>query len=247
VPGGQELRIHDLRTGRWQPWIRAADIKSPLWSPRGDRLVVRVADSTRAALLLGSPDATESPDTLMSGGDRQIVYDVMDYVDDNTILLRDPQRPAVYRINLSTRPMRVDTLLTDAYFTVVSPDKRHIAWHASLGNLLYVASYPPGGQRHQIATGAVEPLWLSPTELLFRSNVTWYKARIDGATGELTGPPTIWARDTRFLDTPGWSNRPSWDGGIIYSRSSGQDDIRYLRFLPDFIPRMKSAVDAANR
>jgi hypothetical protein len=172
---------------------------------------------------------------------------VLDYVDDNTVLLRDTQRPAVYRIDLSPRPMRIDTLLTDAYFTVVSPDKKHIAWHASLGNQLFVGSYPLGAQRQQIAAGAVEPLWLSPTELLFRSNVTWYKARIDAATGELTGPPTIWARDSRFLDTPGWSNRPSRDGGIIYSQSPPQADVRFLRFIPDFIRRMKTAVDEANR
>lgn len=57
----------------------------------------------------------------------------------------------------------------------------------------------------------------------------------------------MWGHDTRFLDTPGWSNRPSWDAGIIYSRSSPQDDARYLRFIPDFVTRVKAAVDGASR
>jgi hypothetical protein len=59
--------------------------------------------------------------------------------------------------------------------------------------------------------------------------------------------PTLWARDIRFLDTPGWSNRPSRDGGIIYSQSLPQADARYLRFIPDFVRRMERAVNEANR
>jgi serine/threonine protein kinase len=99
----------------------------------------------------------------------------------------------------------------------------------------------------QVATGAVEPIWLSSTEILYRSSVTWFKARIDPSSGEPVGSPALWARDSRFLDTPGWSNRPSRDGGIIYLQGLSQGDMRYLRFIPDFVRRMKRAVDEANR
>ena len=76
--------------------------------------------------------------------------------------------------------------------------------------------------------------------------MTWYKVRIDPASGEPVGAPTLWARDIRFLDTPGWSNRPSRDGRIIYSQSLSPTDTRFLRFIPDFVNRMKRAVDDAN-
>ena len=59
------------------------------------------------------------------------------------------------------------------------------------------------------------------------------------------GAPRIWARDPRFVDTPGWSNRASWDGGIIYSQGPEQTDSRYLRFIPDFITRFKATVNGA--
>ena len=50
-----------------------------------------------------------------------------------------------------------------------------------------MAEYPAGAKRQQVATGAVEPIWLSSTELLYRSSVTWYKVQIDPASGEPVG------------------------------------------------------------
>jgi len=155
--------------------------------------------------------------------------------------------PGVYRIDMPAKPVKMDTIFTDAFFTTVSPDGKHLLWQDAATSQLCVGSYPPGATRHQIASSAVEPLWLSPTELLYRSNVTWYKVRIDPATGEPVGVPMIWGRDQRFLDTPGWSNRPSRDGGIIYSQSLSESGARYLRFIPNFTERMKRAVDEANR
>jgi hypothetical protein len=161
--------------------------------------------------------------------------------------MRDVRTPGVYRIDISAKPVRIDTLFTDAFFPTVSPDRKHFAWQNAATNQIFVADYPPGAKRQQVATGAVEPIWLSSTELLYRSSVTWYKVRIDRMSGEPVGAPVLWARDSRFLDTPGWSNRPSRDGGIIYSQGLSSGDMRYLRFMPDFVRRMKRAVDEANR
>jgi hypothetical protein len=247
TPEGQELRIYDLRTQRRHVWLRAATINAPLWSPRGDRLVVRVQDGPRAALVIGSPGAATAPDTLMRADERGDALDAVEFHDDTTILARDVRSFAAFRIDPSKRPVRVDTLLRDGIFPEISPDGKHLAWHSDVTNQLFVGSYPPGGRQRTIAAGGVEPLWLAPNDLLFRSGVTWYRARLDPATGELTGPPTVWARDTRFLDTPGWSNRPSWDGGIIYSQSATSGGARYLRFIPDFTARVKAAADGAKR
>jgi serine/threonine-protein kinase len=243
---GVELRIYDLRIGRPQTWLRGNDIKMPLWTPRGDRLAVYVQNDSGAALLIGSPDASAPPDTLMRGQGPESVFDAVHFSDDTTLIARAAGTRS-YRLHLATRPVRIDTLVDDAFFTTVSPDGKHLAWHTATSNQLFVGTYPPSARRELIATAGVEPLWLSATSLLFRSSITWYEARIDPASGELTGPPTVWARDPRFLDTPGWSNRLSWDGGILYARSPLPSDARFLRFIPHFAARVKTAVDGAGK
>lgn len=247
TPEGDELRIYDLRSGLKQVWLRAPVIRMPLWSPRGDRIVVRVEDDAGAALVIGSPDASGAPDTLMRRvGDRDAL-DAMEFSDDSTIIARGVQTAMAFRITLSGRTVRLDTLMNDVYYMTRSPDGKRLAWHTSQSNQLFTSPYPPGTQRQQVAIGGVEPIWLSPTNLLFRSSVTWYMARLDPSTGALVGAPTLWARDPRFVDTPGWSNRPSWDGGIIYPQEPLQGAVRYLRFVPDFVTRLKAAVDSVRR
>ena len=245
TPEGDELRIYDLRSGLSQVWLRAPIIRMPLWSPRSDRIVVRVENDAGAALLIGSPDASGAPDTLMRRVGEQDALDALDFSDDSTILARDTRVASIFRLTLSGRSVRIDTVAKDAIFMTRSPDGTRVAWHTSQTNQLFTGPYPRGTQQSQVAAGGVEPIWLSPTELLYRSGVTWFAARFDRVSGALIGAPRVWARDPRFVDTPGWSNRPSWDGGIIYSQSPAQTDSRYLRFIPDFITRLKAAVDGA--
>ncbi len=242
---GDELRIYDVRTGLSQVWLRAPIIRMPLWSPRSDRIVVRLENDAGAALLIGSPDASGAPDTLMRRVGEQDALDALEFSDDSTILARDSRIPSVFRLTLSGRSVRIDTLSKSAIYMTRSPDATRVAWHTAQTNQLFVGPYPRGTQQLQVAVGGVEPIWLSPTELLYRSGVTWFTARFDRASGALIGAPRVWARDPRFVDTPGWSNRPSWDGGIIYPQSPEQTDARYLRFIPDFITRLKGAVDGA--
>ena len=63
----------------------------------------------------------------------------------------------------------------------------------------------------------------------------------------MIGTPTRWGSDPRFLDTPGWSNRPSRDGGIVYMQSPNEGNARFIRFIPNFVATMKAAVDKANK
>ncbi|WP_310571604.1 hypothetical protein, partial [Gemmatimonas sp.] len=242
---GDELRIYDLRSGLMQVWLRAPIIRMPLWNPRSDRIVVRVDNDAGATLLIGSPDASGAPDTLMRRVGDQDALDALDFSDDSTILARDSRNPTVFRLTLSGRSVRIDTVSKDAIFMTRSPDGTRLAWHTSQTNQLLTGPYPRGTQQQQVAVGGVEPIWLSPTELLYRSGVTWFAARFDRVSGALIGAPRLWARDPRFVDTPGWSNRASWNGGIIYSQGPEQTGSRYLRFIPDFITRLKTAVDGA--
>jgi hypothetical protein len=93
----------------------------------------------------------------------------------------------------------------------------------------------------------VEPIWLSPYELLYRFGAVWYVARVNPETGEPLGAATLWARDPRFSDTSGWSNRPAHDGGILYVQSPEQANPTFLRVIPNWVDQMKRAVAEANR
>ena len=244
---GQELRIYDLLTGQIQTWLRADNIRFSLWNPAGDKIAVRVEDHTGAVLLYGSPTSSSAPDTLMSGPRADAVHDVFDFADDHTILTRDGETSAAYRIDIVTRPVRVDTIFADALFATVAPGGKRIAYHAATAGGLRVSAYPLASERLQVSSIGIEPLWLSSDALLFRSSVTWYLARFDARSGELTGPPVKWGQDLLFADTPGWSNRLSHDGGIIYAQTQLMPDARFLRFVPDFVTRMKAAVREANK
>jgi eukaryotic-like serine/threonine-protein kinase len=245
TPDGQELRVYDLRSGQRLVWQRAARIGFPAWSPSGARLAVQVSRPQGAVLIVGAPESSAPPDTFPTDAASQV--DVLEFLDEETLLVRDSDGKMAARVDLRVRPLRIDTLLRGSIFATTSPDRRRVAWHAPEARTLFVAGFPPTSTRIQVASGGVEPMWLSNTELLYRSSVRWYLARFDARTGELTGPPTLWGEDYRFLDTPGWSNRPSHDGGILYSQSVRSDDVPFLRVMPNFVERMKAAVAAADR
>jgi serine/threonine-protein kinase len=246
TPQGHELRIYDLRTGQHQTWLRAEYIGGPFWDPKGDNIVVRTWNGTRAAILRGSPDAANPPDTVMSAASLNQVPEPTDYHDDANLLARGAIEPyPAIRIDLTRHPAAFDSLIPGAVFVQISPDGHRLVWQSQYTGQLNLTSYPPGPRQQLVALGGVEPLWLSSNELLFRSGATWNLVRI-GADGTVSSPER-WGTDPHFLDTPGWSNRLSWDGGIIYVQSTDVNDARFLRFLPDFVTMMKRAVDKANR
>jgi hypothetical protein len=83
--------------------------------------------------------------------------------------------------------------------------------------------------------------------VVYRSGVSWYSSHVNPSTGETTGSPTLWGRDPRFSDTAGWSNRVSWDGGIIYVQGPEQSSAHYLRVVPNWVAKMRAAVDSVGR
>ena len=243
---GQELRIFDLRDGQRFTWLRGELIRHALWSPDGERLMVGVRDSARWSLIEGVPGAGRAPDTLYSGDIATRNFDGIDYRVDTLALAQDASLTSAVRFNPARRPVRFDSIATGTRFVALSPDGRHIAYGEESGRIV-ITTPEPGGRLRQLATDGTEALWLSSTEVLYRSGVSWHLARIDAASGEPVGAATFWARDPRFSDTPGWSNRPSHDGGIIYLQGPAQVSSPYLRVVPNWVARMRRAVDAANR
>jgi serine/threonine-protein kinase len=244
---GQELRIYDLRDGQRLTWLRAEAIQHPLWSPSGDRLVVGVRDSTRRSVLSGTPSSGAPPDTLFAVNSPNFPLYPVDFYSDNAILAEDGTESVTKRFDPSVVPARFDSVVTEAAFSSVSPDGKRVVYQSTQTARIIVTSYPVAGRRWQVSSDGVEPLWLTSTEVLYRSGVSWYLARINPATGEPLGPATFWGRDPRFSDTPGWSNRLSHDGGIIYVQGPEQTRTAYLRIVPNWVARMKAAVDGANR
>jgi hypothetical protein len=243
--GGQELQIHDLRDGQRIKWLRAELIRHALWSPDGQRLIVGLRDSTRWSILSGVPSTGMPPDTLYSSG-LEFGFDPLDYRANDAVVAQNWTTYAAVRFDPNVRPIHFDTMATNVRFASLSPDQTRMMYTEESGRLV-VASYPAGRARWQVTADGAEPLWMSPTEILFRRGVSWYLARLDPATGEPRGAPTFWGRDSRFSDTAGWSNRLSHDGGIIYLQGPAQESGSFLRVIPGWVERMKAAVDEANR
>ncbi len=244
---GNELRIYDLRDGQHFTWLKGETVRHPLWSADGEQLMTAVRDSTRWTILRGAPSSGARPDTVESFAFDPNNPDPLDFHDDRSAVAQSWATNVAMQFDPSASRPKFDTVLTDVRFPAVSPNGKLIVYQAVEGPRIMVTGFPVAGRRWQLASQGVEPLWLSPTEVLYRSGVLWYLARLNPETGEPVGAPILWARDPRFSDTSGWSNRSSHDGGIIYVQGPEQASTTYLRVVPDWVRQMKAAVDAANR
>ena len=246
-PGYQELRVHDLGGGQSFVWQRHEYIGQPLWSTDGAWLIMLVADSSGAAILRGSPSAAVPPDTVFASNNRAAVPGPMDLHDPHDVVASISFPPVLVRFDPLGRPLRLDTIARDRLFAMTSPDGRHMVFSVESGSRIIMTSAPPGSWERQVAASSVEPVWLSNSEILYRSGVTWHVSHVNPATSELVGSATVWGSDPRFSDTFGWSNRPDWSGGIIYLQGPEGTSARYLRIVPDWVAEMRAAADRANR
>jgi eukaryotic-like serine/threonine-protein kinase len=243
---GQDLEVYDLKNGQRHTWMRAEAIRHALWSPAGDRLTVAVRDSTRWSLLSGAPGSGVAADTLFTTTEA-FYPDPMDAPAGNQVLVQDWGKFVALRFDPTASRAHFDTIMTEAMFIAVSPDGKHFLYESADEKRVLVTSYPVPGRRWQVSSDGVEPLWLSSTEVLYRSGVSWYLVRLNPTTGEPVDAATLWGRDPRFEDTPGWSNRPSHDGGILYVQGPDQVSASYLRVVPDWVAQMEKAVEKTNR
>jgi hypothetical protein len=247
-PGYQELRIFDLQGGQSFTWLRAAYVDQPLWSPNGDNtLLLGVRDSAGAAILSGVPSSAAAPDTVFAADQAAAVPRLLDWPSPHQVIGLTEGSYRVIRLDPVARVARFDTIASEGQFVMASPDGRHLVLSRAAGSRIVVTAATPGTWERQIASSAVEPLWLSSSELLYRAAFVWKVVRIDPATGEPEGPASEWGADRRFADTFGWSQRPDWHGGIIYLQGPPATQATYLRVIPNWAAQMERAVDEANR
>jgi hypothetical protein len=247
LPQNQELRVHDLRDGQDFTWLKAEYIRHPLWSPDGRRLIVWAQTGDRSVILAGARATAPALDTLLTATAPASLPDVVGYQDERTVLAQDWSASVALRLDLTQQPVRLDTVISDAKFVNLSPDGHRLAFQNAEADRVVISAFPPGAERLQVGSFGVEPLWLSDRQLLFRVGRSWSMVALDPASGETVGSPVPWGQDPRFSDTPGWSNRLSHDGGIIYVQGPAQATAQYLRVIPGWAAKMKAVVDSVNR
>jgi len=242
---GQELRIYDLSSGRYQTWIRRPSVTHPVWSPRGDQLVFSAYDS----LFVGSPDRSGSPEFLLhvpGGGD------AMQWMSDGRVTVFQYESYGVWALQIDRRPVAVDTLFSGHGFTWLSADGRWVAYVNSTWTEAWIEPLPRDGRRYPAAAGNLaDPQWISAFE--FGVPITdGGQTRIERVTVDPSADPPVrnrgwWADAPEFRDTNGPSFAPAAGGGLIYLRGAADRSATYLRVVPGWVKRMKQAVDEANR
>jgi hypothetical protein len=133
----------------------------------------------------------------------------------------------------------------DAVFPSLAPGGRLLVYSSTRTAEVVLTPNPLRNRRVAVARNGGEPHWLSPGRLNYRSGLEWMQVDVNPVTGELAGPAQSWLRDARFSDTPGWSQHPTRDGGLIYVQGPARTGAAYLRVVPNWVAKMKKAVDEA--
>jgi hypothetical protein len=242
---GEELRIYDLRTGRHVMWVRRAEVRQPVWSPGGDRLLFSSADS----VFVGSPDLSSGPEFVFRTSERFEGFTWMP--DDRVVGVLWGQGLAV-ALRVGRRPATLDTLLPDASFVRPSPDGRWIAYSNREFTAVWLEPLPRDGRRYQVAAGAMDEVhWLSSSELVISTDdargVGIERVAVTSSANPPVGSRRRWLQPQEFRRTAGQAFTLSPDGRVVYVRGAAEVPVRYLRVIPQWVDRMKRAVDVANR
>ena len=240
---GEQLRVYDLQTGRSVLWQQRESIRQPVWSSTGDRLVVQMNDS----VFMGSPDASRAPELLFVSDD---AFEPFTWLPDDRLFGVSWDASQAAFLRLDQRPVTLDTLFGDAAFTIPSPDGRWIAYNSADFTTIWLEPLPRTGRRYQVATGGVyDPGWLSPTELMYSvygTTTRFYRVTIDAGADPPVGDRRLWLEARNVVGTPGLSATLTPDGRVVFVQGEEPKRATYLHVVPDWVSRMKRAVDEAN-
>ena len=249
VRDGQELRIHDLADGRSQTWLRAPIVGGvgPVWSPRGDRLAVWMRNDSTSALVVGSPDAAASPDTLVAGTASNPAPPPSRWLSDSVLLLIS--RGTVLSFDPRSGGRVLDTVAHANFpgvFPVVSPNRRFFLSRSPGGGTTITPI--PAGDRVSRIPGASEAMWVSATTVRYQleGGVGLYEVSVDSVTGQVRGVPRPYFSDPRMVHPPGLSHRPVSNDGMMYVQGPARTTATYLRVIPNWVAKMKQIVDSAD-
>jgi serine/threonine-protein kinase len=241
---GMELRIYDLSSGRYRTWIRGPVLTHPVWSPDGDRLAFGDGDS----IFVGSPDRSSSPEFLLHVPG----FEAMRWMPDDRLFGMRWHPNAALALRLDRRPVTIDSLFTDTGYLFPSADGQWIANSNAAYTEAWIEPLPRDGRRFLAAAGNVEDIqWLSAFELGVPIT-DGPRTRIERVTVDPRANPPVrnrgwWADAPQFRDANGPSFATAPGRGLIYMRGAIEKPASYLRVVPQWVDRMKQAVDEANR
>jgi serine/threonine-protein kinase len=245
VRDGQELRIHDLVEGPSHTWLSAPRVRNLVWNPGGDRVATLLMDDSTSALVVGSPDAVTAPDTLVRGSRDAPAPAPMWWRSESRLVVSNDRQ--LLELDPRARPVKIDTVaqLDEQYFPVLSSDGRFLLFGSPSG----VSGITPFPSRSSVSRiqGATEALWVSRTIVRYRADpgFTWYELSVDSLTGQVRGAPRPYYTDSLLVQPVGYSHRVAPSGGMVYVRGSARNTATYLRVVPNWVEKMKHAVDSA--
>ena len=73
-----------------------------------------------------------------------------------------------------------------------------------------------------------------------------YEVSVDSLTGTVRGAPRPYFSDPRIVNGVGLSHLPVSNGGILYVQGPARTTGTYLRVVPNWVAKMKHAVDSAD-
>jgi hypothetical protein len=245
--GGEELRVYDLRTGAHDVWGKGASTH-PVWNARGDRLIF----GSLHELVIGALDQTTKPELVYRwSGDS--LFEAFAWGADDRLVADNWGPNVVVSLDLKRTPPAFEPVAQQAAFPSLSPDGRWISYASRSFDALWLQPYPANGKRYQVATGEITTShWLSPTELTMAVKDSSGVTSIDRATIDFSGPAPAFHRQ-HWLTLPdvvpltGPSYALTHDGKVLYLRGAPERPVTYLRVVPDWVSKMKRAVDEANR
>ena len=240
---GEELRIYDLRTGQFTPWIKAFEVRQPVWNPRADSIAFTAGDS----LFIGSPDETRAPRGVDLTG---LDFEPFAWRSGGRLLGTSWASNDAVMVRIAERPFTVDTLIRSVAFPALSPDERWMAYTDRAFTAAWLEPFPADGRRYQLKSGgAGEAHWLSANELVvfYLDSAGFAVDRVRFGRSPAEGlVRTPWIRMERFLDPPGLSAAVTPDGGLMYVQGSPATPVSHFRVVPNWVTTMKRTVDEAS-
>jgi hypothetical protein len=244
-PEHSELRVYNLHTGASFTWWKSFMVSEPVWNRRGDSLLF----GTRDELLAGSPDQASTPERVYYKPHGWI--EPYSWTADGRVIIAELGR--ILSLGLKKTPPEKVVLADSAEFPSLSPDGHWISYKNIESDALLLRPVPATGKRYHVASGDIlSSHWLSPTELTMAFRDSNSTMSIDRITIDFSGPAPVphrrhWLTLPEFVETTGPSYTLTHDGKVLYLRGAPERPVQYLHVIPDWVSKMKHAVDEANR
>ena len=247
LPDHDELRVYNLRTGESIVRSKGPTLEEPVWNRRGDSLLFGTGEQLYAASL----DQSTTPERVYYYPDGWFT-EPYDWDPAGRVVAEQWKEKRIISVDLKKTPPSVVVLADSAEWPSVSPDERWMSYISAGGGELWLKRIP-NGKRYHVWSGDIRSSrWLSPTELTMAVRDSASKMSIDRIAIDFSGPTPAfhrrhWLPLPEFIESPGPAYALTPDGKVVYLRGAPERPVQYLHVIPDWVSKMRHAVDDANR